>query len=239
MIETVQRERQGFPLPPGTITRLARIPKCANTSIKTRLSSLIATKTSQHPRQNRILEPTNDLFWKKCTKQARWLKPDQYTDLYDSVTSFTVIRDPLSRLQSCYREKVLRSEVFPSMKRLGYHNQMSFEDFVEFTCSLALCEMDVHTKPQTFLIMDSKGRLPHFIARLENLDQDWNTFSNLMLHRKVNLGGALPRLNQSQTTSESRCSNSSLSPTVQRHYELTYGPDIKLFETTAGSQTEA
>ena len=217
----------------------ARIPKCANTSIKTRLSSLIATKTSQHPRQNRILEPTNDLFWKKCTKQARWLKPDQYTDLYDSVTSFTVIRDPLSRLQSCYGEKVLRSAVFPAMKRLGYHNQMSFEDFVEFTCSLALCEMDVHTKPQTFLIMDSKGRLPHFIARLENLDQDWNTFSNLMLSRKVNLGGALPRLNQSPTTSESPCSNSSLSPTVQRQYELTYDPDIMLFETTAGSQTEA
>ena len=155
------------------------------------------------------------------------------------MTSFTVIRDPLSRLQSCYGEKVLRSAVFPAMKRLGYHNQMSFEDFVEFTCSLALCEMDVHTKPQTFLIMDSKGRLPHFIGRLENLDQDWNTFSNLMLNRKVNLGGALPRLNQSPTTSESPCSDSSLSPTVQRQYELTYGPDIKLFETTAGSQTEA
>ena len=155
------------------------------------------------------------------------------------MTSFTVIRDPLSRLQSCYREKVLRSEVFPSMKRLGYHNQMSFEDFVEFTCSLARCEMDVHTKLQTFLIMDSKGRLPHFIGRLENLDQDWNIFSNLILRRKVNLGGALPRLNQSQTTSESPWSDSSLSPIVQRQYELTYGPDIKLFETTTGSQTEA
>ena len=175
---------KGFLYLPEQSLVFARIPKCANTSIKTRLSSLIATKTSQHPRQNRILEPTNDLFWKKCTKQARWLKPDQYTDLYDSVTSFTVIRDPLSRLQSCYGEKVLRSAVFPAMKSLGYHNQMSFEDFVEFTCSLALCEMDVHTKPQTFLIMDSKGRLPHFIARLENLDQDWNTFSNLMLSRK-------------------------------------------------------
>ena len=230
---------KGFLSLPEQSLVFARIPKCANTSIKTRLSSLIATKTSQHPRQKRILEPTNDLFWKKCTKQARWLKPDQYTDLYDSVTSFTVIRDPLSRLQSCYGEKVLRSAVFPAMKRLGYHNQMSFEDFVEFTCSLALCEMDVHTKPQTFLIMDSKGRLPHFIARLENLDQDWNTFSNLMLSRKVNLGGALPRLNQSPTTSESPCSNNSLSPTVQRQYELTYGPDIMLFETTAGSQTEA
>ena len=115
---------------------------------------------------------------------------------------------------------------------------MSFEDFVKFTCSLTLCEMDVHTKPQTFLIMDSKGRLPHFVARLENLDEDWNTFSQLMLRRKVNLGGTLPRLNQSPKATESRGSNSSLSPTVQRHYELTYGPDIKLFETTTGSQTE-
>ena len=229
---------KGFLYLPEQSLVFARIPKCANTSIKTRLSSLITTKTSQHPRQNRLLEPTNDLFWKKCTKEARWLKPDQYTDLYDSVISFTVIRNPLGRLQSCYNEKVLRSEVFPSMKKLGYHNQMSFEDFVKFTCSLALSEMNMHTKPQTFLIMNSIGRLPHFVARLENLAEDWNTFSQLMLRRKVNLGGTLPRLNQSPKATESRGSNSSLSPTVQRHYELTYGPDIKLFETTTGSQTE-
>ena len=141
---------KGFLYLPEQSLVFARIPKCANTSIKTRLSSLITTKTSQHPRQNRILEPTNDLFWKKCTKEARWLKPDQYTDLYDSVISFTVIRHPLGRLQSCYNEKVLRSEVFPSMKKLGYHNQKSSEDFVKFTCSLALCEINVHIKPQIF-----------------------------------------------------------------------------------------
>ena len=98
---------------------------------------------------------------------------------------------------------------------------MSPEDFAKFTYSLALSEMNMDTKPQTFLIMNSRGRLPHFVARLENLDEDWNTFSKLMLRRKVNLGGTLPRHNQSPKATESRCSNSSVSPTVQQHYELT------------------
>ena len=230
---------KGFLYLPEHSLVFARIPKCANTSIKTRLSTLISTKNVQHPRQNRILEPTNDLFWRKCTKQARWLKPDQYTDLYHSVTSFTVIRNPLSRLQSCYREKVLRDKVFPSMKRLGYRNDMSFENFVEFTCNLALHEMDVHTQPQTFLITDSKGRLPHFIARLEHLDQDWNTFSALMRGRHVDLGGTLPRLNKSRDPASSPCISRPLSPTVQRQYELTYGSDIKLYEATMEPQAEA
>ena len=125
------------------------------------------------------------------------------------------------------------------MKRLGYPNDMSFENFVEFTCNLALHEMDVHTQPQTFLITDSKGRLPHFIARLEHLDQDWNTFSALMRGRHVELGGTLPRLNKSRDPASSPCISRPLSPTVQRQYELTYGSDIKLYEATMEPQAEA
>ena len=189
---------KGFLYLPAQSLVFARIPKCANTSIKTRLSTLIYTQSVQHPHQNRVLEPTNDLFWKKCTKEARWLKPDQYTALYDRVTSFSVIRDPLRRLQSCYREKVLRPVVFPAMKKLGYDRGMTFNDFVKLTCALDVFNMDVHTQPQTFLIMDSKGRLPHFIARLENLDQDWKKLSTSMKDKGVNLGGSLPRLNSSK-----------------------------------------
>ena len=221
---------KGFLYLPAKSLVFTRIPKCANTSIKTRLSTLIHTKSMQHPHQNRVLEPTNDLFWKKCTKEARWLKPDQYTALYDRVTSFSVIRDPLRRLQSCYREKVLRPEVFPAMKKLGYDRGMTFNDFVKLTCSLDVFKMDVHTQPQTFLITDSKGRLPHFIARLENLDQDWKKLSTFMKENGVNLGGSLPRLNSSKNSSNMTTDELSLSADTQREYELTYGADIKLFE---------
>ena len=229
---------KGFLYLPAQSLVFARIPKCANTSIKTRLSTLIHTKSVQHPHQNRVLKPTNDLFWKKCTKEARWLKPDEYTALYDRVTSFSVIRDPLRRLQSCYHEKVLRPEVFPPMKRLGYDKGMTFNDFVKLTCALDVSDMDVHTQPQTFLIMDSKGRLPHFIARLENLDQDWKKLSTSMEDKGVNLGSSLPRLNSSKNTSNMTTDGFCLLADTQREYELTYGADIKLFENLSRNYTE-
>jgi len=107
---------KGFLYLPEHSLVFARILKCANTSIKTSLSNLMSTKNVQYARQNRILEPTNDLFWRKCTKQARWLKPYQYTALCHSMTSFTLIRNPLCRLQFFYGEKVLMNKIFPTMK---------------------------------------------------------------------------------------------------------------------------
>ena len=109
---------------------------------------------------------------------------------------------------------------------------------MELTCTLDVSDMDVHTQPQTFLIMDSKGRLPHFIARLENLDQDWKKLSTSMEDKGVNLGGSLPRLNSSKNSIDMTTDRLSLSADTRREYELTYGADIKLFETLSRSQTE-
>ena len=134
----------------------ARIPKCANTSIKTILSELVKVSTAKNPRSARTLQPTNDRFWKQCTTEAMFLKPDKYTAIRKKVFTFTFIREPLQRLHSCYREKIRRPSIFPAMYRLGYWQTMTFSEFVELTCKLNLDSMDVHTQPQTFLISDSK-----------------------------------------------------------------------------------
>ena len=124
------------------------------------------------------------------------------------------------------------------MKRLGYDKGMTFNDFVKLTCALDVSDMDVHTQPQTFLIMDSKGRLPHFIARLENLDQDWKKLSTSMEDKGVNLGSSLPRLNSGKNTSNMTTDGLCLLADTQREYELTYGADIKLFENLSRNYTE-
>ena len=124
------------------------------------------------------------------------------------------------------------------MKRLGYNKGMTFNDFVKLTCALNMSDMDVHTQPQTFLIMDSKGRLPHFILRLENLDQDWKKLSTSMEEKGVNLGGSLPRLNSSKNSSNMTTDELSLSADTQREYELTYGADIKMFENLSRNHAE-
>ena len=89
------------------------------------------------------------------------------------VFTFTFIREPLQRLHSCYRDKILRPSIFPAMHRLGYSKTKTFSECVELTCELSLNPMDVHTQPQTFLISDSKGKLPDYIGCLENLKRDW------------------------------------------------------------------
>ena len=89
----------------------ARIPKCANTSIKTTLSELVKVSTAKNPRTARTLQPTNDRFWKQCTTEAMFLKPDKYTAIRKKVFTFTFIREPLQRLHSCYREKIRRPSI--------------------------------------------------------------------------------------------------------------------------------
>ena len=76
-----------------------------------------------------------------------FLKPDKYTAIRKKVFTFTFIREPLHRLHSYYREKILRPSIFPAMQRLGYSKAMSFSEFVELTCELSLDSMDVHTQP--------------------------------------------------------------------------------------------
>ena len=230
---------KGFIYIPKFALVYARIPKCANTSIKTRLAELVLTKRVTHRNQARDLQPTNDRFWKKCTNEAQLLRPDRFTAIHDAVTSFTVIREPLGRLHSCYREKVLRETVFPPMERLGYRNTMTFADFLDLTCALEIDAMDVHTQPQTFLISDSKGRLPNFIGLLDNLDADWARLSRLMEAKGVSLGGPLPRLNSSRASPgkvDSAGEMTAIPASTRRQVELTYGADIKLYERLHLSQ---
>ena len=219
---------KGFLYIPQYALVYARIPKCANTSIKSRLAELISATAAPHPTLPIALQPTNDRFWKRCTTEAKWLKPDRFTALHDTVTSFTVIRDPLQRLRSCYREKICRAKIFPPMRRLGYRNGMDFNAFVELTCSLDVCDMGVHTQPQTFLISDSQGRLPNFIGTLENLAADWANFSQGMVKQGIPLGGPLDCLNSSKQQGRSDPAPEPLSPQTQRMFDLTYGADIKL-----------
>ena len=214
----------------------ARIPKCANTSIKTTLSELVKVSTAKNPRTARTLQPTNDRFWKQCTTEAMFLKPDKYTAIRKKAFAFTFIREPLQRLHSCYREKIRRPSIFPAMYRLGYWQTMTFSEFVELTCELNLDSMDVHTQPQTFLISDSKGKLPDYIGCLENLKTDWRRLSELMQQRGIPFSQQLPHLNRSQATQTDRPELGRLPQRVQHQFELTYGHDIQLHQKLMAAQ---
>ena len=165
-----------------------------------------------------------------------FLKPDKYTAIRKKVFTFTFIREPLHRLHSCYREKILRPSIFPAMQRLGYSKAMSFSEFVELTCELSLDSMDVHTQPQTFLISDSKGRLPDYIGCLEKLKTDWERLSELMEQRGIPFSQQLPHLNRSQALQTDQPEPGRLPDRVRHQFELTYGHDIQLYQKLIAAQ---
>ena len=116
------------------------------------------------------------------------------------------------------------------MKRLGYDKTMSFSEFIELTCSLSLDAMDVRTQPQTFLISDSKGKLPDFIGCIESLRTDWQRLNEQMLQRDIPISRELPHLNRSRKGESNQSLSIQLLERVQRQFEMTYGHDIQLHQ---------
>ena len=105
------------------------------------------------------------------------------------------------------------------MKRLGYHKTMSFSEFVELTCNLSVDAMDVHTQPQTFLIRDSKGKLPDFIGCIESLGTDWRRLSEHMVQRDIPINRKLPHLNISREGEGNQSQSIRLPEHVQHQFE--------------------
>ncbi len=94
--------------------------------------------------------------------------------------SFAFVRDPLSRLVSCYRDKVALSSdgkaprlartVYPAY---GIQPGMPFPDFVDIVARVPDCMAERHFRSQhTFLFHEGKC-VVDFVARMEALDSGW------------------------------------------------------------------
>lgn len=200
----------------------ARVPKVANTAIKHVLAELLDDVDD-----TTALRPTNDRFWKACTRQAGFIRPDDYCDRYEELLSFTFIRDPLERLFSCYVDKIVDNQCrSQSFQRLGYCLGMSFEDFAALTISLDLDRMDVHTQPQDFLISDSKGRLPQFIGLAERMAQHWPQLVHRCRQRDIPLNPMLAQLHSKAHVKAGV--NRQLSPSLLEDVQRFYGRDLLL-----------
>jgi len=91
--------------------------------------------------------------------------------------AFTVVRNPFTRIVSCYLDKVLhekeKSEEFYYEKYpYSIHPNMSFSDFVKVICSIPDRFADRHFKSQQYTI--SRYRKPlKYVLKVEYLENDW------------------------------------------------------------------
>lgn len=92
---------------------------------------------------------------------------------FNNYFKFTFVRNPWTRLYSCYLAKV-RSKSNRHFRYLGLDRCNSFEDFVIRICDISDDHADMHFMSQNYLLTYKGSFLPDKVYRFESYMQDWN-----------------------------------------------------------------
>lgn len=159
------------------------LPRVANTAVKTALQRAVGGQGYVHdPRA-----------FETCDKKTAWRLRARH-----GFTVLALVREPLARLASCWRGKVMGETLHPGFRRYPEIRQgMSFADFVE-ACAVEsdMCA-EQHFRSQSFDLCLNGELVPGWIGRHEALDKAWAAARVLMRARGLEVG-KLARVNQSQ-----------------------------------------
>ncbi len=110
---------------------------------------------------------------------------------YQSYLRYCIVRNPWSRLVSCFKNKIKESEVNSQFYRNGaaiqftkiseeFRGGMSFTEFVSLISEIPDSKADKHFRSQLFDIITPTGSLrTNYIAKLENLREHLEEISQL------------------------------------------------------------
>lgn len=161
---------------PGRGIAYIRIPKAANSSIKSALALRFGI------RANGAETVAQDAFWDDTVgKQAMRLTPARFLSEghADRCWTFSFVRHPVARLHSCWNNKVIENDALsPRFVTMGVTPGMSFADFVRAVAETPDDRADIHVHSQTG-ILEHQGRLvPDFVGRVETIVADWTCVAN-------------------------------------------------------------
>ena len=196
-----------------------RIRKVASSSINLCLMQHLA-KTHQLP------DPTNDRPLRKKIEadHSSHIEHSEIRQrLKDDYFIFAFVRNPLTRVYSCYRNKVKnpkRADKQDILCNSEFYYDMDFADFVDAIVNIPDDILDRHLRPQSWFLCDEQGLLPDFIGKLENFNADWDIVSDKY---------GLPKPIHWNKTGSSKsitdvCPQASLEKLIDR-----YADDIRLF----------
>jgi len=103
----------------------------------------------------------------------------------------SVVRNPVSRIVSCYKHKVLDG-LHDTFRKYGIYRNMPFDDFLE---CINVPNADKHFRS----IYSQIGNIPDYIGRLEDIDHDWKNIQTLCEDRGFKLP-SLKKINTSRST---------------------------------------
>jgi len=133
--------------------------------------------------------------------------------------AFSVVRNPLDRLVSCYEDKVNNgTRLHNPFYRYGMWLGMSFDEFVEKVLSVDVQQAEVHLREMYSLTTWRGSVVPRMVLRYEELDSDFQLVQNAV---KAISGKVIPDLgtsNKSKRQDFSLYYDESMRCAISRYY---------------------
>lgn len=150
-----------------------QIPKIASTSVTRSLSKFVmeqqgSTIDLEQVGRQQVREVAANCSSHSSTKQT--------TTKYKTAYKFSLVRNPLERLWSCYKNKVLdpyNNDGENIFWNHGIRLDMSFDEFVQCVAKIPDNKINRHLKSQCWYLYDNNQCLADYIARFETLSHDW------------------------------------------------------------------
>lgn len=139
-------------------------------------------------------EPTKDDIERTDRQYARHITTAKIARLRDSYYVFTIVRNPLARLHSCYANKFTghRERGLPNpFTEWGMRDDMSFAEFVQQVALIPDSQSNTHFRSMHPFLTHRGQLLPHTICKLEQLETDWQ-----VVRQHIPGFPDLPRINQ-------------------------------------------
>jgi dermatan 4-sulfotransferase 1 len=151
-------------------------PKVASSSIRNLIRE----------RQGRHLYPELQLDHKslkaRVEKEVRIsMTPAEVFQFREKAFLFSFVRNPLTRLYSCYRDKVVNAVAKHEESNLspyGIRFGMTFDEFVRCVAEIPDEGSDQHFRSQHTFLAHEDRVLVHFVGKFERFESDWRRLTN-------------------------------------------------------------
>lgn len=165
---------------------------------------------------------------KQCVLDVGGTHVTEHLSSIEDRFTFAVLRDPLARVVSAWRNKVENPPDTPAQQKLmassqGLRPGMSLDDFISWLGDWCFPSgnINVHWRPQSDFVLDGADRMcTDFLATMENLDGDMDFVSSWIGKKLI-----LPKLNASPHSEKTPCSKHS-----RRVIAALYARDLDLIE---------
>lgn len=197
------------------------IPKTGTRSVRAALAAFLLGGDAAD-------EEIRDKIAKASEQYERLAAPEEIAELSTDYLTFGFVRNPLDRLYSAYRDKVVGavgSSPQTIFERHGIRTGTTFADFVRRVADLSDEESDRHLCSQSHFLYASDRLVVSYLGTFERLDECWT-----QLAEGRGFPG-LPRRNISGAEDYREVYTAELARVVARRYErdieaFGYGHDV-------------